>query len=145
MLAYGRTSAITGLKYTLVGGVGDTEVSGTGMAGKGGVGFGMTGQGGVRDGESRPGVGAEGDIPEGRYAESSWSKVGVDDGMLEGDGAGLSVEAGWGVSCATVSTQLAPLEIKPGNCFKLYSAASLSKPTVNRNYLGWQVQNRTFL
>ena len=60
MLAYGRTSAITGLKYTLVGGVGDTEVSGTGMAGKGGVGFGMTGQGGVS-----PGLVADGDNPEG--------------------------------------------------------------------------------
>ena len=63
----------------------------------------MTGQGEVGAGEAGPGVGAEGAIPEGRDARSSRSEVGGDKGVFEVDGAGLAVEAGWGVSC-TMST-----------------------------------------
>ena len=97
MSAYVRSSTIPGPKETLVGGVGATGGDGAGTAREGGTRFGMTGKVWVGDGEAGPGVEVEGAGPEGRDAESSVSRVSGDEGVFEG-GAGLTVEAGWGVS-----------------------------------------------
>ena len=74
----------------------------------------MTGQGEVRNVESGLEVGAKFTVPEGRDADSSRSKVSDDDGD-EGVADGLSVEAGWMVSCIKVSTQLATLAVEENN------------------------------
>ena len=72
----------------------------------------MIGLGRVGAIEAILGVRAEFSGIEGRDAKSSGSKVGGDDIVLEGDGAGPAVNAGCGALFATVSTQLATLEVK---------------------------------
>ena len=58
----------------------------------------MTRQGSVGARKATPEVGAEGTGPEVRDTKSSGSKVGGDNGVIEGD-AVLAVEVGWVVSC----------------------------------------------